>query len=102
MTIKPSTNGLTVVGIIIHADGTLRLFQNSNGQLIAEVVGFRTERGREFLELLGQVEDISCEILVCDQPATYGWGDSRRLRHYRRGGAGGGTTHAERASAPRP
>jgi hypothetical protein len=101
MTTQPST-GPTVVGIIIHADGTLRLFQDSNGHLFAEVIGFYSDRGREFLELLGQLEDVSCEILVCDQPAAYGWGESRRLRHYRRGGTGTGTTHAQRAPAPRP
>jgi hypothetical protein len=101
MTTKPSTNGSTVVGIIIHAHGTLRLFENTNGQLYAEVVGFHTDRGREFLEQLGQLEDICCEVLVCDQPAAYGWGESRRLRHYRRAGTGTGPSHAERAPAPR-
>jgi hypothetical protein len=102
MTIQPSIAGPTVVGIIIHADGTLRLFQDSNRTLFAEVIGFHTDRGREFLELLSQLEDVSCEILVCDQPATYGWGESRRLRHYRRGVTGTGTPDAQRPPAPRP
>jgi hypothetical protein len=58
MTTKRSTDRPAVVGIIIHAEGTLRLFQNSNGRLFAEVIGFHTDRGREFLELLGQLDDI--------------------------------------------
>jgi hypothetical protein len=102
MTTKRSTGGPAVVGLILHVDGTLRLFANNSGNLFAEVIGFQTDRGRSFLEQLAQLEDITCEILVCDQPATYGWGESRRLRHYRRAGTGGGTTPAERASAPRP
>jgi hypothetical protein len=102
MTNQASTNGVGVVGIILHVDGTLRLFADSSGQMFAEVIGFRTDRGRAFLEHLGQLEDICCEILVCDEPATYGWGESRRLRHYRRADAGAGTAHAQRASAPRP
>jgi hypothetical protein len=84
MTRKGTTKALPAVGIILHADGTLRLLQNTNGQLVAEVIGFHTDAGHRFLEDLGQLEDIGAEIVVCDDPVAHGWGESRRLRHWRR------------------
>jgi hypothetical protein len=107
MTNQGSTNMLGVVGLILHADGTLRLFMDSNGRMVAEVVGFRTDRSRAFLEQLGQLEDIGCEILVCDEPKGYGWGEVHRKLHFRRAesrpaaGAGTGARGARTARAPR-
>ena len=74
-----------VVGTILHARGTLRLFQSHNGRLYAEVVGFDCREGHAFLgELGGQLEDITSEILVCDDPAGYGAPSLPPLRHRRR------------------
>jgi hypothetical protein len=100
---KASTHGLTVVGIILHADGTLRLFENSNGQLIAEVVGFHTDRGRSFLEHLGQLDDVGSEILVCEDPRAFGcWGGMPARLHWRRAVAGAGVgTGTAALTAPR-
>jgi hypothetical protein len=102
MTIQGSTNAHGVVGMILHADGTLRLFADSNGRMFVEVVGFDTDRGRAFLSLLGgSLEDITSEILVCDDPEAYGLRRSpRRELHYRREGRGAGTAPAQRAPAP--
>jgi hypothetical protein len=102
-----STHGTTVVGIILHGDGTLRLFENSNGQLYAEVVGFHTDRGRRFLEALGQLDDIGSEILVCDDPEGHGLRRAPRAdMHWRRAvagtGSGGDTARAQRPSWHRP
>jgi hypothetical protein len=107
MTTQASINTLGVVGLILHADGTLRLFMDSNGRMAAEVIGFRTDRSRAFLGELGQLEDIGCEILVCDEPKTYGWGEVHRKLHYRRAesrpaaGAGTGARRAHPAREPR-
>lgn len=102
MTNQGSTNAYCVAGIILHADGTLRLFADSNGRMYAEVVGFTSDRGRAFLSLVGgQLEDITSEILVCDDPEAYQLRRApQRSNHYRRAGVGTGTTHAQRASAP--
>jgi hypothetical protein len=101
-----STNGTTAVGIILHSDGTLRLFQDSNGQMFAEVIGFTSDRGHEFLAQLGRhTEDICAEVCVCDDPEAYGLRRAPRAdKHWRRSGAGTGTgTSAPTApSAPRP
>jgi hypothetical protein len=92
MTLQGST-AHGVVGLVLHTDGTLRLFADSNGRMYAEVVGFTSDRGREFLQLLGgHIEDITAEVLVCDDPEAYGLRRSpRRELHYRRAGAGAGT-----------
>jgi hypothetical protein len=95
-----STHGTTVVGIILHADGTLRLFENSNGQIFAEVIGFHSDRGHRFLEQLGRhTEDICAEVCVCDDPEAYGLTRAPRAdMHWRRAvkgvDAGGGTRSA--------
>lgn len=75
-----------VVGTILHARGTLRLFQNRHGRLYAEVIGFDCPDGHAFLsELGGQLEDITSDILVCDDPAGYGAPPLAPMRHRRRG-----------------
>jgi hypothetical protein len=102
------TTGTTrVVGLILHVDGTLRLFENTNGQLYAEVIGFGTDAGRAFLEHLGQLDDIGSEILVCEDPRSYGlWGGMPARLHWRRevegAGRGGDTPRAQRPSGHRP
>jgi hypothetical protein len=84
MTRKGTTKPLPAVGIILHAHGTLRLLRDSNGRMVAEVIGFQTDEGHRFLEELGQLEDIGAEICVCDDPKVYGWGDPSRRLHWRR------------------
>lgn len=61
-----------VVGMVVHAGGTLRLFEDPfTGGLYAEVNGFTTESSRRFLEQLDRLGDIASDILVCDRPARY-------------------------------
>lgn len=73
------------VGLIMHAHGTLRLFLDPAGQLVAEVVGMETPAARRFLESLDDLADVTSEILVCDRPDEYTL-DARpiRDRHVRR------------------
>lgn len=103
MTIQGST-AHGCVGMILHADGTLRLFADTNGRMYAEVVGFDTDRGRAFLSLMGgSLEDITCEILVCDDPEAYQLRRApQRTNHYRRPGTGTGAGTDAPPARPAP
>jgi hypothetical protein len=68
MTLDGSTRP---VGLLVHNHGTLRIFRNDRGRIYVEVIGFESDEGREFLGELGQLEDVACEILVCDRPDLY-------------------------------
>jgi hypothetical protein len=84
-----------VVGLILHARGTLRIFRNDRDRLYVEVIGFDSHEGRRFLEQLGgQLEDITAEVLVHEHPDLYGapFGEPARLHRRREVGAAGGVT----------
>lgn len=60
------------VGLVLHAHGALRLFEDPHsGDLFAEVNGMRSDAARHFLSLLDGLADISAEILVSDRPEEY-------------------------------
>lgn len=76
------------VGLILHVDGTLRLFEDPvTGGLVVEVVGMHSNRARDFLGLLGGMSDVADEIMFCDSPALYPVDEApSRDRHVRRHG----------------
>jgi hypothetical protein len=74
-----------VVGIVLHKCGTLRLHRDKFGSLHAEVVGFHTGEGREFLQQLHELGEIVDEIMCCDDPvATRAPWNVEPTRHERR------------------
>ena len=75
-----------VIGVILHRDGTLRMFKDpATERVVVEVSGFYTADGREFLADLQWFADLAPEILVCDDPSGWDEPEIRRERHYRVG-----------------
>lgn len=80
--------GSRPIGVLLHAHGMLRLFEDpSSGQLYAEVNGMRSHDARHFLSLLEDMPDIAADVLVADAPELYPLeGPPVRDRHVRRHG----------------
>jgi len=67
--------------VLLHQDGFIGLFLDDNGDLYAEVSGFKTQRGHEFIGKLEQFADVGPDIYVSLVAPQWGLAD---LRHYRR------------------
>jgi hypothetical protein len=70
VTTKHSRRNDNVVGLVLHRYGTLRLIRTQLGNLRAEVVGFQSGQGRDFLEQLHELGDIADDIMCCDDPVA--------------------------------
>lgn len=71
MTTKHSRATDDVIGIVLHKNGTLRLRRTKLGNLRAEVIGFHTDEGRNFLRQLHELGEIADEIMCCDDPVAF-------------------------------
>jgi hypothetical protein len=62
------------IGQLWLRSGMLRLYRNpGTGRLYAEVLGCWSEEARcELVEVCGQLEELSYEVVGADDPAAYG------------------------------